>query len=54
MSLSESYFQGPAMVNTELPGFTPVHIARFATVLSGCHVSAETEATQTLEVLELQ
>ena len=53
ISLSETYFQVPAMVDTESPGFTPVHSARFATIPSGRHVSAETEATQTLVVLQL-
>ena len=42
------------MVYTESPGFAPVHSARFATISSGHRVSAETEATQTLVVLELQ
>ena len=51
MSLSEAYFQGPAMVNTESPGFAPVHSTRFATVPSGRHVSAETETTQTLSIV---
>ena len=44
------------MVDTESPGFAPVHSARFATIPSDRRVSAETEAklTQTLVVLELQ
>ena len=41
------------MVDTESPGFAPVHNARFATILSGRHVSAETKAPQTLVVLKL-
>ena len=32
MSLSKTYFQGPAMVDTESLGFPPVHGARFATM----------------------
>ena len=39
---------------TQSLGFAPVHSARFAMIPSGHHVSAETEATETLVVLELQ
>ena len=42
------------MVDTESPGFAPVHSTRFAMISSGHHVSAETEATQALVVVELQ
>ena len=54
MPLSETHFQGPAIDDTESPGFAPVHSTRFTTILSGRHVSAEAESTQTLVVLELQ
>ena len=54
MFLPETYSQNPAMVDTESLGFSPVHSIRFATILSGRHISAETEATQTIVVLELQ
>ena len=30
------------MVDTETPGFAPVRSTRFATILSGRHMSAET------------
>ena len=55
MPLSETYSQGLAIVDTESdsPGFVSVHSAEFATIPSGRRVSAETEATQTLVVLEL-
>ena len=42
------------MVDTESSGFAPIHSTQFATIPLGCHVSTETEATQTLVVLELQ
>ena len=42
------------MVDTESLGFTPFHSTRFAMISSGRHVSAETEATQALVVVELQ
>ena len=51
MCLSEAFFQAPA---TESPGLAPVHSAQFATIPVGRHISAETEATQTLVVLKLQ
>ena len=42
------------MVDTESPGYASVHSARFAMIPSSRHVSTETEATQTIVVLELQ
>ena len=42
------------MVHTESSDFAPVYSSRFATIPSGRHISAETEDTQTLVVLELQ